>query len=195
MQAKGYAIIVNARDADIVARCLKGYETAYADLYTTHAGKVRAYLLRCGFAPADADDLTQETFLRVFRSLRGFDVARGSFTTWLSALARNVARKFWRKLAQPENFDPQLAEESFAVDESTGSSAATILHEEFAALKDCIARLDELLGQIIHLRYVDGLTTRSIGETVNIPEATVRLRLNEARGLLLECMQGKRFEL
>jgi RNA polymerase sigma-70 factor, ECF subfamily len=186
---------VNARDADIVARCLKGYETAYTDLYTAHAGRVRVYLLRCGFNPADADDLTQETFLRVFRSLRGFDVARGSFTTWLSVIARNVARKHWRKLSQPENFDPQLAEESFAVDEKTGSSAAMILHEEFAALKDCIEKLDELLGQIIHLRYVEGLTTRNIGESVSLPEATVRLRLNEARGLLLGCLQGKGIEI
>jgi RNA polymerase sigma-70 factor (ECF subfamily) len=186
---------VNARDADIVARCLKGYETAYADLYTTHAGKVRVYLLRCGFAPADADDLTQETFLRVFRSLRGFDVARGSFTTWISAIARNVARKRWRKLAQPENFDPQLAEETFAVDEHTGASAATILKEEFEAVEDCISRLDETLGQIVLLRYVEGLTTRGIGQAVQLPEATVRLRLTEAKGLLLGCMQEKGFEL
>jgi len=185
---------VNARDADIVARCLKGYETAYADLYTAHAGRVRVYLLRCGFAPSDADDLTQETFLRVFRSLRGFDVARGSFPIWLSIIARNVARKHWRNLAQPEDFDPQLAEESFAVDETTGADAATILHEEFAALKDGIDRLDETLGKIVHLRYVEGLTTRGIGEAVRLPEATVRLRLNEARGLLLDCMQGKKFE-
>ena len=186
---------MNARDADIVARCLKGYETAYADLYTAHAGRVRVYLLRCGFAPSDADDLTQETFLRAFRSLRGFDASRVSFTAWLSAIARNVARKRWRKLAQPENFDPQLAEDTFAIDEKTGLHASSILSEEFEALMDCISRLDEILGKIVHLRYVEGLTTRFIGEAVSLPESTVRLRLSEARGLLLGCMQEKGIEL
>lgn len=183
------------QDADRVARCLRGYETAYADLYTAHAGRVRAFLLRSGFASPEADDLTQETFLRVFRSLRGYDSGRGAFTTWLSAIARNVARKHWRKLSQSESFDPQLAEQMFAVDGDSGSPASAILHEEFSALEDCIATLGDPLGQIVQLRYVEGWTTRGIGEAVRMPEATVRLRLREIRGLLLGCMQGKGFEI
>ncbi|MBN1554378.1 MAG: sigma-70 family RNA polymerase sigma factor [Phycisphaerae bacterium] len=186
---------MNERDADIVARCLKGYETAYADLYSAHAGRVRVYLLRCGFAPADADDLTQETFLQVFRSLRGFDVARGSFLAWISNIARNVARKWWRKLAHPENFDPHLAEETFAVDAASGSSAEAVLREEFASLGTRVEGLEETPAQLVHLRYVEGLTTRGIGEALGMPEAAVRMRLNEIRDQLLRELQNQGVEI
>ncbi|MBN1943807.1 MAG: RNA polymerase sigma factor [Phycisphaerae bacterium] len=186
---------MNAQDADIIARCLKGYETAYADLYAAHAARVRVYFLRCGFDPADADDLTQETFLRVFRSLRGFDAARGPLIPWIGAIARTIARKRWDRLVQPEPFDPQLTEESFAVDDRSGSNAAEVLAGEFTAMNESIEGMDETAERIVRLRYVEGRTTRSIGEAVGEPEATVRRRLGEVRGELLEHLREKGFEI
>jgi RNA polymerase sigma-70 factor (ECF subfamily) len=187
----GKGLFLRVRDADIIARRRSGDESAFADLYAAHGGRVKAYLLRSGFEPADADDLLQETFLRVFKSLDRFDPARGAFAPWLGAIARNVARRQWRKRRQPENFDPQLAEEMFASDENPSEQPQR--QEAYDALEDCLAALDDQPANLIRLRYVDGLTTRGLAQQTNLPESTVRLRLAEARAALSRCLAAKGF--
>jgi RNA polymerase sigma-70 factor (ECF subfamily) len=154
-------------------------------------GRVRAYLLRSGFGPADADDLAQETFLRAFRSLATFEVERGSFVRWLGAIARNVARRRWHRRREPDSFDPELAEEMFAAPDNPGESPEA--REEFQAVRACVDALPAELARIVRLRYVEGRTTRGVSAAAGLPEATVRLRLKEACALLAECLRGKGF--
>jgi RNA polymerase sigma-70 factor, ECF subfamily len=166
---------------DTTSRCSR--------LYADHVGRVRTYLRRCGFAPADVDDLSQETFLRAFRSIDTFDSSRGSQAQWIGAIVRNVVRKRWAKRPNPTPFDPDLAEavlEDHSVDDD---SPAT--REELAALRLCIDAMPSDLARLVSLRYVEGLATRAISETEGIPEATVRLRLDEARAALGRCLKSK----
>ena len=65
-------------------------DAAFAALHAAHARHVKAFFLRCGFGAADADDLTQETFVLAFRGLSMFDPARGEFRPWVGAIARNL---------------------------------------------------------------------------------------------------------
>ncbi len=175
-----------------IERALAGDERARAALYAACAPRLAAYFLRSGFARADADDLLQETFLRAFRSLATFDPGRGAFGAWLGAIARNVARKRWGRQAAPENFDPDLAEAVLTGGEDPAASAAT--REEADALRDCIARLPEQLRHVVHLRYVEGRTTRGVAAAAGMPEATARSRLAEARARLRACLGGKGIE-
>ena len=110
---------MDAAEREIISRCLQGDEEAFGDLYHAHSGRVRAYFLRSGFAPADADDRVQEVFLRVFKSLGTFSPSRGAFGQWLSTIARNVARKHWQRRRHPQDFDPALADEMFASENPT----------------------------------------------------------------------------
>ncbi|MCD4824848.1 MAG: RNA polymerase sigma factor [Phycisphaerae bacterium] len=175
-------------DDNLISRCLAGDSAASQNLYAAHGPRVKVYLLRSGFGSHDADDLTQEVFLRVFRSLKTYDSRRGAFTTWLGTIARNVARRQWQR-RQQEQFDPQLADEMFAAgDEQVEMSAS---REEQDALRDCISRLGEDMRRIVHLRYVEGLTTRGISQKVDMAEATVRLRLSTAASLLTTCLREK----
>ena len=168
-----------------------GDEAAWEALYFLHAGRVRAYLLRSGFRGPNADDLLQETFVRAFRSLGGFDGERGAFAGWLGAIARNVARRHWSRRRDPDSFDPELAERVFAGGgDPAGDSQA---REESAAVSDCVAALPGELGWIVRLRYVDGMTTRGIARATDLPESTVRLRLSEAMIRLGQCMRKKGF--
>jgi len=169
---------VNETDAELVSRCLAGERAAFEAVYAAHAGRAGAYFRRCGFAAADADDLVQDTFVRAFKSLGTFDASRGTFAGWLATIARNVARKRWRRRREPECFDPELADEMFAAEDNPGGSPE--VREQLAALRECIGRLPSKLGLIVHLRYVDGRTTRGIAAALGMPEATVRLRLGEA---------------
>ncbi len=181
---------VEGRDAQLVARCLAGEAEAFGELYAAHGLRIRAYLLRSGFSPADADDLTQEVFLRVHKALGTFDAQRGRFSTWLSAIARNVARRRWARRAAPENFDPQLAAETLAAPDNPGGGQ---LREQLDAVGACVGELPAELAAVVRLRYADSRTTRGIAAAVGLPESTVRLRLREAQQRLQRCLRRKGF--
>jgi RNA polymerase sigma-70 factor (ECF subfamily) len=184
---------VDAGDLELIGRCAAGDRRAFDALYAAHAGRVRAYLRRQGFAAADVDDLGQETFVRVFKSLATFDAARGTFRQWLGAVARNVARRHWQRRAAPQSFDPELADELFAADEPPGTSAAE--REHLAAVTACVGELPRAAAALVRLRYVEGRTTRAIAEAVGLPEATVRLRLKEALAALAAHLRARGVEL
>ena len=180
---------MNSEDRHLIERGLAGEAPAHAELHARHGGRVVAYFLRSGFSATDAEDLCQEVFLRAFRSLATFDADKGALATWLGAIARNVARRRWARRAQPDSFDPELAEEMFAAADNPGHSPEA--REELQAVRDCVEALPAELGRIVRLRYVEGRTTRGVAAATGIPEATVRSRLTECRGLLERCLRGK----
>jgi RNA polymerase sigma factor (sigma-70 family) len=161
------------------------FERVYAD----HLGRVKAYLRRCGFARADVDDLAQEVFVRAYQSLHTFDPSRGPIGPWLGAIAHNVARRQWGRRPQADLFDPSLAAEVFAAPENAGPTPEA--QDALAALRGCLDALPPDLARIVRLRYVDGRTTRGVAEAAHMAEATVRLRLDEAKTLLARCLKGK----
>ncbi len=178
-------------DSQLVRRCLAGEAAAFERLHADHAGRILAYFTRSGFGRHSAEDMTQETFIRVFRSLHTFDASRGRFAPWLATIARNVARKSWSRRKAPENFDPELAEEMFAGSGNPGLDSAA--REEVAAVRRCVDSLPGELARIVRLRYVDARTTRGIAAEINLPESTVRLRLTEASAALRQCLKEKGF--
>lgn len=173
----------------LISQCLSGDAEAFESLYNAHAGRVVGYLLRCGFAHPDAQDLTQETFIRVFKSLGTFDSRRGSFSTWLSMIVRNVARRKWSQRKHGDNYDPELAEEMFAGPGNPHLTAEK--REELAAVNRCVSELPDELGKLVEMRYVQGLTTRAIAAQSQLPEATVRMKLDQARGQVARCLRTK----
>ncbi|MBL7220634.1 MAG: sigma-70 family RNA polymerase sigma factor [Phycisphaerae bacterium] len=176
-------------EQQLISRSLAGEESACRQLYQGYAGMVAGYFRRSGFDRSLAADLTQETFVRVFGSLGGYDQARGAFGAWLSAIARNVARKYWRRRTATNTFDPELADAMFAIPAEASSTPEQ--REEMSAVADCVARLDKRLGELIRLRYVRGMTTRGIASEAGMPESTVRSRLGEALDCIARCLQGK----
>lgn len=180
---------MDKQQRQLIDEALSGDPAACGELYDDNARWVKVYFLRSGFAQADADDLVQETFARAFRSLVTFDAGRGPFRPWLAAIARNAARKRWSARQSPENFDPELAEDVLAAPDDTRGSAE--LREEIDAVRQCIAALPDDLRRVISLRYVEGLTTRGIAAEVDLAEATVRLRIDDARRRIEQCLRGK----
>lgn len=178
-------------DLVLVSRCLMGDTAAYGALYAARARGVMAYFRRSGFDQAQAEDLTQDTFIRAFKSLGTFDAQKGYFNQWMAAIARNVARKKWElSKGGGELYDPQLAEMTLASAEED-PSAALQRQEDLDALAECVAGLSEDYRRIIRLRYVEAMTTRGIAQATDMPESTVRLRLNDARDRLAKCLRGK----
>ena len=158
-------------------------------LYSQHEGRVKAYFRRCGFASADVEDLTQEVFVRIFKSLHTFDAARGPLGPWLATVVRNVARRRWQRRTPAGGLDPEMAEALLAAPEDP--AGAPEAREQMAALAVCVESLPPDLARMVRLRYVEGLTTRGIAEATRMAEATIRLRLAEAKELLERCLRAK----
>lgn len=176
-------------DSYLAARIAQGDQDAARLLYVRHIRRVQTYFERSGFCGPDADDLSQQTFIRAFRALPGFDAGRAEFRVWLGAVARNVARRQWGRRNVAADLDPELAEQMFASTDNPGTESA--FREQCAAVADCVKRLDEPHRTIITLRYVEGLSTRAIAGRIELAESTVRLRLTEAMGQLQRCLGGK----
>src|SRR5215471_6771918 len=96
---------------NLVARCLSGNETAWEQLVRLHTRQVYALCYRFTGSGSEAQDLTQEVFLRVFRTLKSFRSAEGSFGTWLARVTRNLLIDHYRRTRQErvtESIEEQL---------------------------------------------------------------------------------------
>ena len=85
------------QDIQLIERCLGGEEAAWEDLVKIHTRRVYAICCRFTSSQQEAQDLTQEVFLRVFRSLKSFRAGEGSFTVWLARLTRNLLIDHYRR--------------------------------------------------------------------------------------------------
>src|ERR1035438_3993074 len=109
-------------DQSLIARCLSGDETAWEDLVRQYSRQVYGLCFRfTGSAPA-AQDLTQEVYLRVFRTLRTFRAAEGSFGTWLTRVTRNLLIDHYRRTRQERATDS--IEEQLPMMEDSGPAAS-----------------------------------------------------------------------
>src|SRR5262249_48665838 len=96
-------------DSSLVERCLSGDETAWEDLVRLHTRRVYAVCYRFTGTDAEAQDLTQDVFVRVFRSLKSFRSGEGSFTVWLMRLTRNLLIDHYRR-SRPDRRPGSLPE-------------------------------------------------------------------------------------
>src|ERR1700689_343576 len=85
------------QELQLIERCLRGEEAAWEDLVRIHSRRVYAICYRFLSSEPDAQDLTQEVFLRVFRSLNSFRAGDGSFMIWLGRLAHNLLIDHYRR--------------------------------------------------------------------------------------------------
>src|SRR5947209_11537048 len=110
------------QDSSIVVRCLNGDDAAWEDLVRQHTRRVYGLCYRFTGSDPEAQDLTQEVFLRIFRSLRSFRSTEGSFVTCLARLTRNLLIDHYRRTRQERVTDS--IEEQLPVLEEVGAGAA-----------------------------------------------------------------------
>ena len=183
----GGAGIPTDADGTLVARCLTGDETAWESLVRLHTRRVYSICYRFTGRGEEAQDLTQETFLRVFRSLRSFNLASGSFRTWLTRLTRNLLIDHYRRTRKEkrvESIEDQLAvlEETSTVE---GRPEAKVAGREAGELlQAALARLSPELREAVVLRDLEEMEYREIAETLGVPDGTVKSRISRGRAEL-----------
>lgn len=161
----------------------KGDETAFAELVKENLPLIYRYLFRLTGNQVVAEDLAQETFVRVWKNLARFNPDK-PFRPWLYRIARNCAYDFLRKKnTVPFSYlseNEQLKLESLP--DNKVSPAETAEKTETAALVNTLlSELSETEREILTLHYLDELTVPEIAEILKKPEETVRTRLRRAR--------------
>ncbi len=178
-------------DNQIIERCLAGEEAAWEELVRVHTRRVYAICYRFTGSDHKAQDLTQEVFLRVFRSLKNFRAGEGSFSVWLGRLSRNLLIDDYRKNKLDRASDS--LEDRLPTIETTASAARTdgmlAGREASEMLQAALQKLSPELRETVILRDLEELEYREIAQVLEIPEGTVKSRLNRGRADLARILR------
>jgi RNA polymerase sigma-70 factor (ECF subfamily) len=180
------------QELQLIERCLAGEEAAWEDLVRIHTRRVYAICYRFTSSEQEAQDLTQEVFLRVFRSLKSFRAGDGSFMIWLGRLARNLLIDHYRRTKfykATESIEEQLPiiEETQAMSAWTGGMLAG--REASETLWSALKKLSPALREAVILRDIKELEYREIAQALKVPEGTVKSRLNRGRAELARILR------
>jgi RNA polymerase sigma-70 factor, ECF subfamily len=189
------------QDFTLVQRCLSGDATGWEELVRLHTRRVYALCYRFTGREAEAQDLTQEVFLRVFRTLGSYRSAEGSFVTWLTRLGRNLLIDHYRRTKQDrvtepiEDQLPTLEQSDYAGQASMQPDRLLAGREASEVLQVALAKLSPELRETVVLRDLQELEYREIADVLKIPEGTVKSRLNRGRAELARLLRRQRAAL
>jgi len=169
----------DTEDGELVRRCRAGDERAFELLFRRHGAQVSGLVYRTLGPSPEQEDLVQEVFLQVVRSLGTFR-AEARFSTWLYRVAMNVVLMHLRSAGRrPRLVDEELA--SPALDAAPSAHEALETRQRVAAFYRLLARLSDKKRVVFVLHELEGLTPARIAEIVGAPVLTVRTRLFYAR--------------
>jgi RNA polymerase sigma-70 factor (ECF subfamily) len=175
-------------EATLIERAQAQDEAAFDQIVRLYADRIYNYVRRMVGNPQDAEDITQEVFIRAYQGLSQFD-GRASFSTWLFRIATNLCIDHKRRQSRRVQTVPYHHDES---DEEEGdwefpdtnqpSALDHLLNQELqAVVEGAIERLNPKLKTVLLLYDVEGLSYEQIAETLGIPMGTVKSRLFAAR--------------
>jgi RNA polymerase sigma-70 factor, ECF subfamily len=157
---------------------------SFEQLYKEHSGFVYSVALRVNQNSADAEEVTQDVFMKVYRGLKDFQ-GKSSLRTWIYRIAINTAlnqcRKSNRLPSTGEEYDYAIA--TMAAKDSVLETADE--HDNEVTLSAFLGFLSPEQRMVIVLREIEGFSYQEIAEIVNIPVNTVRTRLKRAREALI----------
>jgi RNA polymerase sigma-70 factor (ECF subfamily) len=182
-------------DSSLVERCLSSDEAAWEDLVKLHTRRVYSICYRFTGKDSEAQDLAQDVFLRIFRTLGSFRSGEGSFVVWLTRLTRNLLIDHYRRTKQDRATD-SIEEQLPMLEERTAMSSRTdgLLagREAGEILQAALQRLSPELRETVILRDLEELEYREIAEVLHVPEGTVKSRLNRGRAELARLLRKQR---
>ena len=171
----------------LVERCLAGDDAAWEQLVHENTRRVYGLCYRFTGRDSEAQDLTQDVFLRVYRALGSFRSSEGAFSTWLARLTRNLLIDHYRR-TRNERVTDSIEEQLPRVEQGFVSVArpdsALAGREAGELLQAALNKLSPELRETIILRDLQEMEYREIAGILDIPEGTVKSRLNRGRAEL-----------
>jgi len=190
--------------AQIVRRCMNGDSAAWSDLVRAQHRRVYGLCYRFTGNPADAEDLTQDVFLKIYSNLASFDLNRGSLQVWITTMTRNLLvdnfrRNRYQRATSSLDDGWEDAETLKPVDRLT--SRALSPHEA-AAKKELAKMVQSALAQVsvdlreaVILRDLQDMDYKEIAQVLSIPEGTVKSRISRGRAELARLLERNQQEV
>jgi RNA polymerase sigma-70 factor, ECF subfamily len=183
----------------LVRQCIAGDPQAWQQLVVSQHRRIYAICYRFTGSSSDAEDLTQDVFLKLYRNLSSFDSQKGSFQTWIITLARNLLVDHFRRTRLDRASDSMDA--SFDGEEDGPTMADRLAdpspsQEHYVAGQELKVRVQAALKQLspelreaVILRDLEDMDYKEIALVLKIPEGTVKSRISRGRGELAKLLQ------
>lgn len=182
-----------------IRQCIAGDAQAWRGLVVSQHRRIYSICYRFTGSATDAEDLTQDVFLKLYRNLESFDPVKGSFQTWITTLTRNLLVDHFRRTRLDRATDSIHA--TFDGDEDGPTLADRLTdkrpsQEQHVAGLELRARVQTALKQLspelreaVILRDLEDMDYKEIAQVLNIPEGTVKSRISRGRGELAKLLQ------
>jgi RNA polymerase sigma-70 factor (ECF subfamily) len=185
-------------DRDLAQRARSGDAGAYGELVRRHQPRIFRLALHMLRDRAAAEDVTQETFVRAWRALEGFD-GRSEFYTWIYRIAVNVSLNALRSRKASRLTSDDARAEGAAIESRPAASADpagdAAQKQQHAALCEAIDALSETLRTTLILVCIEGKSHEEASGILGAPEGTIAWRVHEARRKLKAFMAARGFDV
>jgi RNA polymerase sigma-70 factor, ECF subfamily len=185
--------------AKLVRQCMAGDPQAWQQLVVSQHRRIYAICYRFTGSSSDAEDLTQDVFLKLYKNLSSFDTQKGSFQTWITTLARNLLVDHFRRTrldrasdSLDATFDgeqdgPTMADRLADPRPSQESHVAGL--ELKVRIQRALKQLSPELREAVILRDLEDMDYKDIAQVLRIPEGTVKSRISRGRGELAKLLE------
>jgi RNA polymerase sigma-70 factor (ECF subfamily) len=184
---------------ELVRTCIAGDPQAWQQLVVSQHRRIYAICYRFTGSSSDAEDLTQDVFLKLYNNLASFDTLKGSFQTWITTLTRNLLVDHFRRsrldrasdsLDAPQGTEedgPSMAER--LADPSPSQEHHVAGLELKVKIQAALKQLSPELREAVILRDLEDMDYKEIAQVLQIPEGTVKSRISRGRGELARLLQ------
>ena len=178
---------------EIIERCLNGDQAAWEIIVRLYWRKVFNVAYKFVGKYDEAEDLTQDIFLKLYRSLNTFD-RRANFQTWLISVSRNLCIDHYRSVRKERETINRDVDAStlMPVSRDRSAYAQLELRDRVQLLRAALDTLPPTLRTAVLLRDIQELTYQEIAERLSVPEGTVKSRINRGRTELARQIQKLR---
>ncbi len=185
----------NDSGADLVRRCRAGDGAAWEEIVATYSRRIFNLAYRFTSSVEAAEDLTQEVFVRIYKTLGQFNPQQGNLSNWLMRLARNrIIDDYRHRQRNPQNSMADTVDKhSFHLRAVTTSAQKEVERKELRGqVQAGIDKLPADLRTCVILRDIEELSYKEIVEVLQIPEGTVKSRINRGRIELAKILRRMR---
>ena len=179
----------------LIASCLGGDQLAWEGIVRQHRRKVFNIAYKFTGRYDEAEDLTQDVFLKIFKSLHTFD-RRANFQTWLVSVSRNLCIDHYRSVRKERETIDRDVDAGELTPSAPGQNAYQALEQQdrVELLRKAMAELPPSLREAVVKRDIQEFSYQEIAAQLNLPEGTVKSRINRGRTELARQVQRIREE-
>ncbi len=183
----------------LVRRCVSGDAAAWEEIVQKYHRRIYNICYRFAGSGDDAEDLTQEVFIKMYRTLNSCDVDRGAFMTWVTTITRNLLVDHFRKTKQErmtDSLDTVSSDHEDAMplsekipDRGPSQDSRVQSRETGETVHLALQKLSPELREAVILRDLQDMDYREIATVLKVPEGTVKSRINRGRAELARLLQ------